>query len=196
MLDILTGWLRTRVDRDGQAPALEHDLPVESATPGVSRDRRTMVPGSPEDLLVGSLGGKVLQGWLQNQLQTLVPLTLRLDKLGPEPVALLMRFAAVAYLAGADGDVDRSGPMIRWMRSIGADDRAIGEFTASLERANGLSPLVDAIRAGRLEPQAYTVAVMATDHRHPAGRLFANYVAARLDLSADAIRSIDRRYRR
>jgi len=75
-------------------------------------------------------------------------------------------------------------------------DRAIATFTAFLERDDGLGSLLRAIRAERLEPQAYAVAVMATDPRHPAGRLFANYVAARLDLPAEAIRSIDRRHRR
>lgn len=199
MLDILTGWLRARVDRDGQAPSLERGLPAEAPTangPAAPRDRRNLLPGSPHDVLDGNLAGKVLQGWLQNQLQTLVPLTLRLDKLGEPSVAVLMRFAAVACRAGIDADAARSAPLVRWLRSIGADDRAVAEFTASLDLEPALSPLVGAIRTGRLEPQAYAVAVVATDQRHPAGRLFANYVAARLELPADAIRSIDRRYRR
>ena len=199
MLDTIKGWLSTRVERDGQAPALERGLPVEAPTPdgtGGPRDRRNVLPGSPQDVLDGSLAGKILEGWSQNQLQTLVPLTLRLDKLGEAATALLMRFAAVACLAGPDGEGDRTAPLARWLRSIGADDRAIAAFTASLERDDGLGPLLRAIRAERLEPQAYAVAVMATDPRHPAGRLFANYVAARLDLPAEAIRSIDRRHRR
>lgn len=199
MLDTLKGWLRTRVERDGQAPALEHGLPVEvprAEAAGGPRDRRNFLPVSPRDVLDGSLAGKVLQGWSQNQLQTLVPLTLRLDKLGEAPAALLTRFAAVAFLAGPEGDPERSAPLVRWLRSIGADDRAIAAFTTSLERDQALSPLLRDIRAERLEPQAYAVAVMATDQRHPAGRLFANYVAARLELPADAIRSIDRRHRR
>ena len=194
------GWLGTRADRDGQAPALEggHIPPdiLKLSEAAVPRSRRDVLPGSPQDVLDRSLASKVLQGWLQNQQQTLVPLTLRLDKLGDESLRTLMRFAAVACLAGTHTDAGRQAAMARWLRSIGADDGGIREFTAALERAHPLSPLVRAIRADGLEPQAYAVAVMATDQRQPAGRLFANYIAARLELPPDAVRSVDRRYRR
>ena len=192
------GWFGTRADRDGQAPALEggHIPPdiLEFSEAAIPRSRRDALPGSPQEVLDRSLASKVLQGWLQNQ--PLVPLTLRLDKLGDESVRTLMRFAAVACLAGPQADAGRQAALIRWLRSIGADDRGIRDFTASLEGDHPLSPLVRAIRACGLEPQAYAVAVMATDQRQPAGRLFANYIAARLELPPDAVRSVDRRYRR
>ena len=194
------GWLRTRVDRDGQASALEHGHVVSdvvgSQDTAPLRGRRDVLPGSPHDVLDRSLASKVLQGWLQNQQQTLVPLTLRLDKLGDGPQATLMQFAAVASLAGIQTDAGRQEATVRWLRSVGADDRAVREFTAAAASDLPLTPLVDAIRSEALGPLAYVIAVMATDQRQPAGRLFANYIAARLGLPPDAVRSVDRRYRR
>lgn len=199
VLETLTGWLRTRADRDGQASALEHGHVVSDPVGPLSvepRGRRDVLPGSPSDVLDRSLSSKVLQGWLQNQQQTLVPLTLRLDKLGEASVSTLMRFAGVAALSGLHADADRQAATVRWLRSIGADEHALREFAASSENDLPLSPIIRAIRTERLEPQAYAIAVMATDQRHPAGRLFANYIAARLGLPPDAVRSVDRRYRR
>jgi hypothetical protein len=200
VLETLMGWLRRRIDRDGQASALERvQLPsdvLRSQDAAPSRGRRDVLPGSPHDVLDRGLASKVLQGWLENRQQTLVPLTLRLDKLGDVSVSTLMRFAAVAGLAGTHSEPGRQAATISRLRSIGADERAVREFVTALERDCPLSPLIRAIRADRLEPQAYAIAVMATDQRQPAGRLFANYIAARLGLTPDAVRSVDRRYRR
>ena len=52
------------------------------------------------------------------------------------------------------------------------------------------------MRDRELSAYAYAAAVVAADTQQASGRLFANFIAARLGLPADAVRSIDRRYRR
>ena len=100
----LSRMLETRADRDGQAPALEPSaIPAawaqtESAGEGAVRHR---LPGLPNDILLRSLAQKVLDGWLQNRHQTLVPLAMNLGRLAPDQVDLLVNFAAVGVLGGA-----------------------------------------------------------------------------------------------
>src|ERR1700684_802302 len=90
--------LAARTDRDGQAAALEGPaLASDWADVDVDeRGRRDRPLGLPQDILVRSLGQKVLHGWLQNRHQVLVPLTFRLGRLPAEDVGLLMRFAAAS----------------------------------------------------------------------------------------------------
>ena len=157
------------------------------------RDRRL---GLPQEILDRSLSGKVLDGWLQNRHQVLVPLTLRLGRLSPDDAALVMRFTAVAVLNATDGGDGARRSAERWLREIGAPGDGLGPFAAALDSPPPLSQMLAALRARDLAPYAYAAAVAAVDTREPAGRVFASFVAIRLDLPADAVRSIDRRARR
>lgn len=194
--------LERRADRDGRAPMLEPSMPGsepsgsgvgDAGDQGGRRDRQLRLP---QDILDRSLSSKVLDGWLQNRHQTLVPLTFRLGRLQAGDVALVMRFAAVALLnaSSADGTAQRS--VERWLGDNGAGGEALATFRSAVEAPEPLSPLIAAVRERDLAPLAYAAAVAAADTRDPAGRLFANFIAARLALPADAVRSVDRRYRR
>ena len=152
--------------------------------------------GVPQEILDRSLSQKVLHGWLQNRHQVLVPLTFRLGRLGPDDIDLLMRFTAVALLNGSTADEASQRPVERWLRDIGADDGAVARFRAAIAAPAPLSSLVAAVRERDLAAYAYVAAVVAADTQEASGRLFANFIAARLNLPADAVRSIDRRYRR
>ena len=195
----LSRMLEVRAERDGQAAALEPSaIPstwaeTEPAVEGAVRHR---LPGSPSDVLVRSLAQKVLDGWLQNRHQTLVPLAMNLGRLAPDQVDLLVNFAAVALLGGASSADAGRNVVSRWLRTLGAEDRAIEMFDRAVASPRPLSLLLQAIREQDLGPYAYAAAVVASDQHEVAGRLFSNYVAARLALPADAVRSIDRRYRR
>ena len=198
MLDDLMTPLRRlfdrRVDRDGEAAALEAALPVEvAAAPVVGRRDRLGLPG---EMLDRALAQKVLHGWLQNRNQVLVPLTLRLGTLEAKDVALLMRFAAASLLAASEADVEACGAVRRWLGTIGADAAAVRAFDEALREPSALSTLLAGLRARQLEAYGYAVAATAADLRTTSGRLYADYIAARLALPADAVRSINRRYRR
>lgn len=169
---------------------------TDVASPGPAR--ASSGPGAPAEAprldIQRSLSGKVLDGWLQNQHQTLVPLTLRLNRLEQVQVEALMRFAAVAVLSTGAADDRRRAVVTAWLRSVGAADEAISLFEASLGEPPALSQAMREV--GDIAPQAYAVAVVGADQHEVSGRLFANYVAARFVLPADAVRSIDRRFRR
>lgn len=198
MLDDVLSPLRRmfhkRVDRDGEASALEAAVPVEgAATPAVGRRDRLGLPG---EMLDRALAQKVLHGWLQNRNQVLVPLTLRLETLDATDVALLMRFAAASLLAASEADAEAFEAVRRWLGTIGAGSAAILAFNHALQEPSALSTLLAGLRARQLEAYGYAVAATAADLRTTSGRLYADYVAARLVLPADAVRSINRRYRR
>lgn len=195
----LSRLVEIRADRNGRAAALEpSSIPSSWAEPAVQSDGtvRHRLPGLPQDILIRSLAQKVLDGWLQNRHQTLVPLAMNLGRLSPAQVDVLMNFAAVALLGGSTPDEAGRNSVARWLRSIGADAGAIQAFTAAIDDPRPVSALLQAIRELDLGPFAYAAAVAASDQHVVAGRLFSNYVAARLALPADAVRSIDRRYRR
>ena len=187
--------LERRVDHDGQVPALQPPPGSDGAaeTDVGRRERRLRLP---QEILDRSLSGKVLHGWLQNRHQVLVPLTFRLGRLEAGDVAVLMRFAAAALLNASKADEPARRSVERWLGEVGAAGEAVAQFRAALEAPEPLSRLVAAVRERDLAPFAYAAAVVASDTRDPAGRLFANFIAARLTLPADAVRSVDRRYRR
>ena len=107
-----------------------------------------------------------------------------------------MRFAAVALLNGSAADSLSQRPVERWLKDIGADDGAVEAFRDAIAAPAPLNSLITALRERELSAYAYAAAVVAVDTQQASGRLFANFVAARLGLPADAVRSIDRRYRR
>ena len=191
--------LERRIDRDGEAPELERLALVAGEDEGGSRRERSL--GRPQEIIDRALSQKILHGWLQNRHQVLVPLTFRLNRLGAADAGLLMRFAAAALLnASSTEDAARRG-LETWLKGSGADDAALDAFRAALETPDPLDRLIAAVRDAAphergLGSFAYAVAVAAADLRSPAGRLFADYIAARLMLPADAVRSVDRRARR
>lgn len=198
LLDELVAPLRRmlegRVDRDGAASALE-DAPPAGSAPASPVGRRDRL-GLPAEMLDRALAQKVLHGWLQNRNQVLVPLTLRFGTLRVDDVELLMRFAAASLLAASEADDEAREAVRRWLASLGADGGAMQVFGRALQAPSALSTLLDGVRSRHLEAYAYAIAAMAADLRTSPGRLYADYVAARLALPADAVRSINRRYRR
>lgn len=188
----LSRMLQARADRDGQARALEHSNGLEQPD-GHARHHAS---GLPDDILVRALAEKVMHGWLQNRHQTLVPLAMNLGRLSPEQTDAMVNFAAVAVLGGSSSREAGCSAMTRWLRSLGMQAGAIGTFTSALDDPRPLSSLLQAIHDHGLGPHAYAAAVVASDQHEAAGRLFSSYVAVRLALPADAVRSIDRRYGR
>lgn len=158
--------------------------------------RRGRRLGVPQEILDRGLSQKILHGWLQNRHQVLVPLTFRLGRLKSDDVELLMRFTAMALLNGSAGDAASQRPVERWLQGIGANEGAVAEFREAIASPAPLSALIAGVRERELSAYAYAAAVVAADTQEASGRLFANYIAARLSLPADAVRSIDRRYRR
>ncbi len=188
----LSGLARRVSQRPAEPPL---SLPPDPTDREVAdlRDRRL---GLPAEILDRALAQKVLNGWLQNRHQVMLPLTFRLGRLEAEAVEVLMRFAAMALLDASQADEAAQRGVERWLGEIGAGEEAIATFRATLAAPAASSTLLKAIRTHGLEAYAYAAAVVAADLRDPAGYFYAGYIAARLGLPADMVRSIDRRYRR
>jgi hypothetical protein len=193
-------------ERDGQAAGLETH--VTGVSPDVleggvafaasaSQGRRQRRLALPRAIVAESLGEKVLHGWLQNRHQTLYPLTVNLRALDPTRAVLLAQVMAVSLLAGAAppdaGDVEAASS---WLGTVGGEEPAVAALRAAVDAPPALSALLHQIQQANLAAYAYVVAIVAGPSRDPAGQIFLDYLAARLGLPMNVVRSANRRYRR
>jgi len=193
--------LMGRPHPDGQAPMLEapavglDDGRAQGAAPASSASRqRSRLPADPRVLILASLGQKVLDGWSQNRQQTLFPLTVNLRTLAPDARNLILRAAAAA--ATATVPPTPREPIRAWLATVGAAEADLSRLDAALAAPEPLTPLLDALLAANLGPYAYAVSLAATDRHSPAGPLYLEYLAARLAVPANIVKSVNRRYAR
>ena len=169
----------------GDSPAVDE--------PPLSRRQRQLP--LPREVVVETLAGKVLHAWLQNRHQTLYPLTVNLRALDAGRAALLARMMAFAMLAGtaAPGE-ERVEEGVRWLAQVGGGGEVAVAFRAALGAPDPLRVLLHEILSAGIAAYAYVVSRVATDPRDEAGQLFLDYLAVRLALPANVVRSADRRY--
>jgi uncharacterized membrane protein YebE (DUF533 family) len=138
---------------------------------------------------------KLLDGWLGNRRQTLVPHTLNFRALAPEQSALLLEVMAAA--AQADGQVDgseaRQLPLA--LARAGAGEAEAQALERALREPKPLLPLLAQVQEAGLAAHAYAAALLAINRRGRANRAFLDYLAARLGLGPDVAGSLERRYR-
>ena len=160
--------------------------------------RRDRVLAGGQQLLIDSMAGKVLHGWLQNRHQTLFPLTVNLRTLTPAQAAALAAWMAVASLATRpEGGGEAANAGVReWLRSVDADGAALAALDAALADPPPLHRALAAVARDGLAAYAFVVALVAADGRELATAPFLDYVAARLALPTTVVRSAVRRYRR
>ncbi|TNC74954.1 DUF533 domain-containing protein [Rubellimicrobium roseum] len=184
-------WLRGRVrDRDGQAAALESG--AQEAT-GARPARPAWDAGTDLRLAVTT---KVLDGWLANRRQTLVPHTLNFRALAEEETELLLGLMAAA--ARADGAVDarEARQLPQALALAGAGEPEARRLGALLEGEEPpLGPLLLRAAEAGLGSHAYAAALLAINRRGRANRAFLDFLAARLGLSPELAASLERRYR-
>jgi hypothetical protein len=166
-------------------------------SPAASRSRRQREPPPADTEITEALSAKVLHGWLQNRHQTLYPLTVNLRTLEGRQPALLAQVMAVALLSGtAPPEAARIEPAAAWLGSVGGDETAREALRTALELPPPLSRLLWDVSKEGLSAYAFIAALVGADSRDAAARLFLDYLAARLALPPDIVRSARRRYRR
>lgn len=183
------GWLlRAARNRDGQAVALEEPA---SRAPAPAQPP---VP-DPEARLEVALATRLLEGWLSNRQQVLVPHTLNFRAMSPEQAALLVEVMAAA--AQADGAVDPREAQVlpQVVRRVGAGAAEEARLTAALAEPQNLGSLPARVEAEGLATHAYAAALLAINRRGRVNRAFLDYLAGRLGLAAEVARSLERRYR-
>lgn len=193
--------LMSRPHPDGQSPMLEapaaglDDGSAQGAVPASSASRqRSRLPADPQVLILASLGQKILHGWSQNRQQTLFPLTVNLRTLAPDARNLILRAMAAAMTAVAPST--SCEPIQAWLATVGAAEADLARLNAALATPEPLAPLLDALLAAHLGPYAYAVSLATTDRHSPAGPLYLEYLAARLAVPANIVKSVNRRYAR
>lgn len=183
-------WLWGRVgDRDGQFRALEagaRNLPQETEPRPAS---------DPEICLRVAVGTKLLEGWLANRQQTLVPHTLNFRAMGPEEAGLLV--AVMAAAAQADGEVDprEARQLPQALARVGAGEAEARRLEAALAEPQPLGDLLARVQEAGLGSHAYAAALLAINRRGRANRAFLDYLGARLGLAPEVTVSLERRYR-
>ena len=182
-----TGIPDARLDPDAPRPAEE--------SPAIGRRGRPLTPA--RDILVEGVAQKVLHGWMQNRHQTLYPLSVNLRTLEPGKGRLLARLMAAMLLAGSRmPDEGRVASTAAWFREAGGASDLEGALRAAFDEPEPLSALLAEIQDAKLSAYAYVVALIAADLRNEADHLFLDYLAVRLALPANVVRSADKKYRR
>lgn len=183
--DLLGRLFGLAANRDGQFRALE----PQALAPLPPR------PAPPEQDLRQAVATKVLEGWLANRRQTLVPHTLNFRALAPAEGRLLL--AVMAAAAQADGEVDsaeaRQLPLA--LARVGAGEAEAREIGRLLAELQPLAAVLGEVRAADLATHAYAAALLAINRRPRVNRAFLDYLEARLGLGREVALSLERRYR-
>lgn len=197
---------RAAAERDGSAHGLEAEvrrignLAEFGDEPEIARaaqtQRRARRPiALPRQLIVEALSEKVLHDWLQNRHQTLYPLTINLRRLDAGQVELILQVAALFLSAiGTTGRV-RTEQGAAWLASVGAQPEQLGRFAVIAADPPALAPLLERVQEADLGALAYAVSRALADPRNAVSRLFLDYLAARLAVPNNVLRSVNRRYR-
>ena len=183
------GWIfRTARNRDGQAHALEEQAQEVARLPSVP------LHGAGEGL-EAALATKLLDGWLSNRRQVMVPHTLNFRALAEGESALLVEVMAAA--AQADGEVDprEAQQLPLALDRAGAGEAEARRLQAVLAEPQHLGQILSRVEAAGLATHAYAAALLAINRRGRVNRAFLDYVARRLGLSAEVAGSLERRYR-
>lgn len=152
--------------------------------------------GSPAAIIqMETVGQKVLNAWLQNQHQTMFPLVVNFRNIDQASAVAIARLMAVATLAGGAGTGSSAHEAERWLKNVGADDAILDVYRSGLAVPMPLSEALEAVIKSGAASLAYVAAIVATRRRQRADEVFVDYVATRLELSSETIRSADRRYR-
>lgn len=186
----------------GALPSPDLDATEIGATPTTTVEaplgRRERRPDPGAAVIMDAVGQKLINAWLQNRNQTLVPLTLNFRVLSAEQHDSVISFLAALLLAGRPAaDAMAAVPSLKtWLTGLGADPADLATFDAALAAPKPLGMLMEAAHALDTTIYAFIASLAAADQRFPASNLLCDVIEARFELPSAAIRSATRRYRR
>ena len=188
-MDLLGRLFSRTGDRDGRFGAVEQAF-LNATAPARAPD----APEGGPELLQATIATKVLEGWLANRQQTLLPHTLNFRALPPAEGALLVALMAAA--AQADGRVDDSEArqLPQAIARVGGVEAELSVLSRALQEPQPLALLLERVQEAGLATHAYAAALLAINRRGRANRAFLDYLAARLSLSREVAGSLERRY--
>jgi uncharacterized membrane protein YebE (DUF533 family) len=197
MVELLKRLIGAARNRDGRAPALEPEaLARDAAAAAPPPAPRSRLAARPEAILLESLAGKVMHGWLGNRQQTLYPLVLNLRNLSGQERALLAEVMAATVLAGRGApQAERGEAAKQALARLGAGEEEAQRFAAALDRPRPVNDVLAEIQDAGLGPHGYAASLLAADTREPVSRAWLGYLAARFALPPEVVAGLNRRYR-
>jgi hypothetical protein len=179
---------------DGQRPGqIDAQVDLETAPHDGTRARRHRDIAPAQRQIAEVVSQKVLHGWLQNRHQTVIPLNINIGRLPASEAEAVVRFAAVAALAGgAPGAPERVGD---WLAAAGAAPDLLAAYTAALGVPPALNASLSDVTRSDLALIVFVLALVAARDAGPAARAFADYIALHCALPTSTVRAAVRRYR-
>jgi len=140
------------------------------------------------------VAAKVLIDWLRNRQQLLVPFNLDLRKLAPAEAERVIH--AMAAAAQADGTFDDTAKarLEAALEHVHArqDQRTLAAH--ALEKPAAMRDVLKDVKDAQTGAIFYAASLLAIDRRKNVNRRYLRYLAARLQLSAELSRNLERRF--
>ena len=151
-------------------------------------------PAEHDEPLVEIVAAKVLQAWLRNRQQLLVPFSIDLQKLDAPQVELLLQAMIVA--AQADGTIEgKERARVRAaLERLNATEDQLANLDAALDQSKPLAHVLAEVKDVQTGAIVSAASLLAIDRRKLVNRLYLRYLAARLQLPRDVSRSLEQRY--
>jgi uncharacterized membrane protein YebE (DUF533 family) len=147
-----------------------------------------------DESTVHVLAAKILNDWLRNRQQLLMPLKLDLQKLGEREAALVVH--AMAAAAYADGPLEEAKRerLDSALQFVNANENHRAALAEALEHPRALRETLQAVEDVQTGAIFQAASLLAIDRRKAVNRHYLRYVAARLGLSEELSRDLSRRF--
>jgi len=157
---------------------------------------RTQVasPGYDENV-VAVLGAKILIDWLRNRRQLLAPFTLDLQKLGDPQVEVLIQAMISAIRADGAHEGKERERIDNALQFLNASPQQHASVERLLERPHALPEVLAEVSDLESSALVYAASLVAIDARKMVNRLYLRYLATRLQLPDELVRTLEQRFR-
>jgi uncharacterized membrane protein YebE (DUF533 family) len=141
------------------------------------------------------LASKVLYEWLRNRHQLLFPFAVDFERLDAAGSALAIDAMLVAAQADGTFDARERERIEAALARVSTDASPRALVDAALAAPKPLSRVLQEVRDVQGAALVYAASLMAIDPGRTVNRLYLAYLAARLQLSAELVESLERRFR-
>jgi uncharacterized membrane protein YebE (DUF533 family) len=153
--------------------------------------------GLPEyhQSIVEVIASKILVDWLRNRQQLLAPYTLDFAKLDAPDIEIVVH--AMMAAAAADGTLDgRERSRVETaLRRLNRDESQWAKLAPMLDQPRALPDVLLQVRDPQTAALVYAASLAAIDQRERVNRYYLRYLAARLHLPRDLVKTIEQRFR-
>ena len=183
-------------------PAVEDEQPPDSGAPpsAVAADSAEATQddgtqGGYDEHVVAVLAAKILIDWLRNRRQLLAPFTLDLQKLGPSEVEVLIQAMISALRADGEHAGKERERIDGALQILNASAEQHASVERLLERPQALPEVLARVSDTESRALVYAASLVAIDARKLVNRLYLRYLATRLQLPDELVKTLGQRFR-